>query len=57
MILNASLNTAIVLIVVGVVLYAIVGQLPPASRTLVVTISTVLVVLGVVDLLLVVLHP
>lgn len=56
MILTPNLETGIVLIVIGVVLYAILSVLPPGSRNLVMIVSTVIVILGVVDILLSLLH-
>ena len=50
MILSSSLAAPLVLVVVGVILYALLGQMPEPSRPLVTVLSTVLVVVGVLYL-------
>ena len=51
----ASFSAPLILIVVGIILYSISGQVPPNARPLLGGLSTVLVVLGalflVIDLL------
>lgn len=56
MIFVPNLNSAIVLIVVGIILYAVLPLLPPASKSIVIVISTIVVLLGVLDLVLSLIH-
>ena len=50
--ISTSLTAPIVLIVVGVILYSLLGQMPDPARPLVTILSTVLVVVGVLYLVL-----
>lgn len=50
--ITSALAAPIVLIVVGIILYALLGQIPDPARPLVTILSTVLVVIGVLYLVL-----